>query len=171
MKSFVAVFDCAPLGVLPWMEAAAKAGGLTLVQQDDVGKWLSEDPEFRKAIMAPNIKSFSNPDPSLTPYYLKVLETKVPEPKVALHGWGWLVFAEKVDLCILDYAGLEQQRKKSVEGVAQKKMDDEFFKVKSYLFAEAKKRLPADRILQLQGFSSEKEKQELAVQFVQKLSR
>jgi hypothetical protein len=171
MKSFVAVFDNAPLGVAPWMEAAAKAGGLTLVQQDDMGKWLSEDPEFRKAILAEDIKSFSNPDPRLSPFYRKTLEEKVPDPKVALHGWGWLVFAESVDLCILDYAGLEEHRTKSVPGVSQKKMDDEFLKVKAYLFAEAKKRLAPDRILQLQAFSPAQEKEELAVQFVKRLVR
>jgi hypothetical protein len=171
MKSFVAVFDNAPLGVAPWMEAAAKAGGLTLVTQDDMGKWLAEDEEFRKAIMAPNIKSFSNPDPSLTPFYRKTLEAKVPDAKVALHGWGWLVFAERVDLVILDATGLEEHRKQSIQGVNQKRMDDEFLKVKAYLSSEAKKRVSPDRILQIQAFSPPMEKLDLAVQFVKKLVR
>ena len=171
MKSFVAVFDNAPLGVTPWMEAAAKAGGLTLVNQDDMGKWLSEDPDFRKALLSDDIKSFTNPDPRLSPFYRKTLEAKVADPKVALHGWGWLVFAERVDLVILDATGLEEHRKQSVQGVTQKRMDDEFLKVKAYLASEAKKRVAPDRILQLQAFSPAKEKEELAVQFVKRLVR
>ena len=167
MKSFVAVFDNAPLGLVPWMQEAAKAGGLTLVGQDAVGTWLSQEPGFGKALMDPKIKNFSNPDPSLTPYYCKVLDTHVPDAKVALHGWGWLVYSERVDVVILDSDGLDQARQSAAERVGKKRADDEFLTVKTYLLNEAKKRVPADRILQLQGLT-EKEKGDQAVRFLQR---
>lgn len=170
MKSFVAVFDNAPLGVVPWMQEAAKAGGLTLVNQEDVGRWLSEEPGFGKALMDPKIKNFSNPDPSLSPYYRKVLETKVPAAKVALHGWGWLVYSERVDVVILDSDGLQQAREAGAERVGKKRIDEEFIKVKTYLLNEAKKRTSPDRILQLQALS-EKEKLEQSVRFIQRWAR
>lgn len=165
MKSFVAVFDNAPLGVTPWMREAAKAGGLALVDQEDVGRWLAEQPEFGKAVMDPKIKNFSNPDPSLAPYYLQVLDTKVPEARVALQGWGWLVYSPRVDVVILDTEGLEQARQSAAERVGKKRAEDEFLKVKTFMLNEAKKRVPMDRILQLQGLAP-REKGEHALRFM-----
>jgi hypothetical protein len=156
MKSFVAVFDNAPLGVSPWMRAAAKAGGLTLVSQEEVGRWLAEQPGFREALEDPRIKNFSQPHPSLTPYYREALATKVRQPRVALQGWGWLVFAERVDVCVLDFSGLEQHRQAGVARVGQKRMDD-----------ESKKRVAPERLLPLQALS-EQEKTERVVRLLQR---
>lgn len=171
MRDFVAVFDNAPLGPAPWMKKAAEAAGLFFVDQDAIARVLSEDPGFQKAMLSPKVKSFSNPHqhPSLAEYYQAALDKLAPnEPKLALHGWGWLVFAEKVHAVVFDFAGFEAEKKK-LEKTRQLKpaqAAEHFEKAKNVLRDQAKKKVFPNRIIELDATANDEAKAKRVIEFL-----
>ena len=179
MKSFLAVIDRAPLGPAPWMERAAAACKLHFVHPDPITAHLAKNEAFRKALLSPEVKTFRNPHeaPQLAPFYREALEALTAnEPRVLVYGWGWLVFAEKVHACVLDFSGFDAEAEKikarPPEGMKPKQIDAQFEEAKWVVRNHAKKAgLGPDRLLELRGAADDAEKQVQATTFLSALAK
>src|SRR4051794_5348397 len=107
MKRFIVVFENAPLDSAPWITNASKTAGLTLVNNDAVAEAMSKVPEARKAILESKQVAWGINE-TLTPHYRKALEEVAgSHAQLGLAGSNWLAYAEKADVCILDFDPLE----------------------------------------------------------------
>lgn len=155
MGRIVVVLDNSPSKTAPWMRAAAGAARLALVDNEAVAAAIG--PEGEKAILSPDNPGLGSPTEALAPHYRRALETVAAgQERLALDGWGWLVYARPVDACILDFAGwnVEQtaRRAEPIKAAIREK-------------AKAAVRSP-ERILELPVGASDAEKAELASAFL-----
>ncbi len=171
--SFVLVMDNVPLEFAPWMRDITKIARLKLVDNDLIVKKLSEKPAFQKALLDnPLIRNFQNPHPSLAPHYREALNDLKPGDRIAFDGWGWLVFAEKVDACVFDFSGLEAEKKKPTYAkTPPKQVDAHFEKVKDTLRQAAKKVLQESKILELPAGLTDPQKKAKVQEFLKRLGQ
>ncbi len=172
MQRFIAVFEISPLENVPWVASACKAAGLTLLVNDPITDAMVKDPEARKAILSSEQVPWGINE-RLTPYYRKALEeTAGTQASVGLIGSNWLVYAEKVDACIVDFDPLEAEGQRGIKaGVAP---EDAAKYVKTFteeLTQRTRKYLPPDRSLVLPKGAPDAQKVELAAAFIRKLAR
>ena len=89
---------------------------------------------------------------------------------MGLYGTAWLTYLGQVDGCILDFAGLEEQRVQGLaKGVSKKQADDYVNTYSTQQQNKARKVLAPERVLVLPVKESVAKKAELAAAFIQKL--
>lgn len=174
MKPLVVVFDNSPLGAAPWMTKTAQALGLHFVDQESLGKVLAESETLQQAILSPQVKRFANPHqhPGLSTYYQAALKKLAPDKeRIALHGWGWLVFAERVHACVLDFSGFEAERKALEKNRSLKpaQIAENLEKAKAIVRDQAKQRVYPDSVLELPMGASDADKEAKAMAFLRPL--
>ena len=169
MKRFVIVFDNEPAESAPWISGACSASRLTFVDNDAVTDVVSDSKDAQKLLLGSDLPPGENP--KLAPFYKAALDkVAAGQQRLGLYGVSWLLYLGQADGCVLDFAGLEEQRKKGLaSGVAQKTADDYVAKYSAHLKERARKALPADRILELPVNESDAKKAELTAAFIKKL--
>ncbi len=168
MKRFVIVFSNEPGEPAPWIVRACEAAKLTYVDNDPVTTELARSPEAQKQLLS-NIPAGENA--ALAPHYKAALEKVASkEQRVGLYSNSWLLYLGQADGCVLDFSGLEAQRKQGLAaGMSQKDVDDYVSKYSKQMQERAGKYLPANRILVLPTSESDAKKAELAAAFIRKL--
>jgi hypothetical protein len=169
MKRFVIVFDNEPAESAPWISSACSASRLTFVDNDAVTDVVSDSKDAQKLLLESGLPPGENP--KLAPFYKAALDkVAADQQRIGLYGVSWLLYLDQADGCVLDFAGLEEQRKKGLaSGVAQKTADEYVAKYSAHLQERARKVLPADRILVLPTNESDAKKSELVAAFIKKL--
>ncbi|WNG51251.1 hypothetical protein F0U60_49300 [Archangium minus] len=169
MKRFVIVFDNEPAEAAPWMASACSAAGLTFVDNDAITDVVSDNKDAQKLMLQGGLPPGENP--KLAPFYKAALDkVAADKPRVGLYSASWLLYLGQADGCVLDFSGLEEQRKKGLaSGVPQKTADEYVAKYSAQLQERARKVLPADRILVLPANEKDAKKAELAAAFIKKL--
>ena len=170
MKRFIAVFENAPQDGAPWITSASQSAGLTLVDNDAIADAMSKDEEARKAILTSKQEPWGINE-KLIPYYRKALEQVAgSHARLGLVGSNWLAYAEKTDVCILDFDPLEAEGQRGIKaGVTPQASADYVKTYTEQLLARAKKYLPAERSLVLPKGATDAKKAELAAAFIRKL--
>lgn len=168
MKRFVIVFSNEPGDPAPWVALACESAKLKYVDNDLITKELSQNPEAQKLLLS-NIPPGENP--ALAPYYKAALEKVAGnESRVGLYSNSWLLYLGSADGGVLDFSGLEGQRKQGLAaGMKQKDVDEYVAKYSKQLQDRARKYLPAERVLALPTNESDAKKAELAAAFIRKL--
>ncbi|MET0401549.1 MAG: hypothetical protein ABW123_04060 [Cystobacter sp.] len=166
MKRFVIVFDNEPAESAPWIQGACASSRLSLVDNAAITDVLARNPEAR-----PLLTGNTGENPKLAPFYKAALDQVAGDkPRVGLYSTSWLRYLGQAEGCVLDFAGLEEQRTLGLAtGIAQKIADDYVAKYSAQLQERARKVLPAERILVLAARESTARKAELAAAFIQKL--
>ncbi len=169
MKRFVIVFDNEPAEPSPWMARACATSQLTFVDNEAITDAVSDNKEAQKLLLQGGLPPGENP--KLAPYYKDALEKiAAGKQRIGVYSVSWLLFLGQADGCVLDFAGLEAQRKKGLaSGVAQKTADDYVAKYSAHLQERARKVLPAERILIVPAGESDAKKAELTAAFIKKL--
>lgn len=169
MKHFLVVFENAPLDSAPWITSACKATGLTLVDNDKIADEMSKDEAARKAILGSKQVPWGINE-SLIPHYRKALEhVAASHARLGLAGSNWLAYAEKADLCILDFDPLEAEAHRGQKaGVTPQAAAQYVQQSTQELTQRAKKYLAADRVLILPKGATDAKKAELAAAFIRK---
>nr|QKW93738.1 hypothetical protein [Vitiosangium cumulatum] len=169
MKRFVIVFDNEPAEAAPWMARACSASGLTFVDNDAIADVISDNKDAQKLLLEGGLPPGENP--RLAPFYKAALDkVAAGKERLGLSSASWLLYLGQADGCVLDFAGLEEQRKKGLaSGVAKKVADEYVAKYSAQLQERARKVLPAERILVVPAHESDAKKAELAAAFIKKL--
>jgi hypothetical protein len=168
MKRFVIVFSNEPAEPAPWVARACESAKLTYVDNDPITKEISKSPEAQKQLLS-NIPPGENA--ALAPHYKAALEKVAgKEPRIGLYSNSWLLYLGQAEGCVLDFSGLDAQRKQGLAGgMKQKDVDDYFAKYSKQMEERARKHLPPERILVLPLSESDAKKAELAAAFIRKL--
>jgi hypothetical protein len=168
MKRFVIVFSNEPGEPAPWVAQACASAKLTYVDNDPITKEISKHPEAQKQILS-NIPPGENA--ALAPHYKAALEKVAgKEPRIGLFSNSWLLYLGQADGCVLDFSGLEAQKKQGLAGgMKQKDVDDYVAKYSKQMQERARKYVPQERILVLPAGESDAKKAELAAAFIRKL--
>ena len=169
MKRFVIVFDNEPAESAPWMARACSTAGLTYVDNEAITDVVSDNKDAQKLMLQGGLPPGENP--KLAPFYKAALEKVAGDKqRVGLYSASWLLYLGQADGCVLDFAGLEAQRKQGLaQGVPQKKADEYVAQYSALLQDKARKVLPAERILIVPASESDAKKAELAAAFIKKL--
>jgi hypothetical protein len=168
MKRFVIVFSNEPTEPAPWVARACESAKLTYVGNDPITKEISKSPEAQKLLLS-NIPPGENA--ALAPHYKAALEKVAgKEPRIGLYSNSWLLYLGQAEGCVLDFSGLDAQRKQGLAGgMKQKDADDYVAKYSKQMEERARKYLPPERILVLPLSESDAKKAELAAAFIRKL--
>ncbi|WP_224244786.1 hypothetical protein [Hyalangium gracile] len=168
MKRFVIVFSNEPGEPAPWVAQACASAKLTFVDNGPIATELSKNPEAQKLLLS-NIPLGENA--SLAPFYKAALEKLAGSaPRLGLFSNSWLLYLGQADGCVLDFSGLEAQKKQGLAaGMKQKDVDDYVAKYSQQMQERARKYLPPERILVLPTAESDARKAELAAAFIRKL--
>jgi hypothetical protein len=168
MKRFVIIFSNEPTEPAPWIARACEAAKLKYLDNDPITTEISKSPEAQKQLLS-NIPPGENA--ALAPHYKAALEKVAgKEPRIGLYSNSWLLYLGQADGCVLDFSGLEAQRKQGLAGgMSQKDVDDYVAKYSKQMQDRAAKYLPANRILVLPAGESDAKKAELAAAFIRKL--
>jgi hypothetical protein len=166
MKRFVIVFDNEPAESAPWIASACGSSRLTFVDNTAITDVLAQDKEAR-----PLLTGNTRENPKLAPFYQAALDKVAGgQQRVGLYSTSWLLYLGQADGCVLDFAGLEEQRMLGLAtGLAQKIGDDYVAKYSALMQDKARKVLPPERILVLPSKENTARKAELAAAFIQKL--
>ena len=166
MKRFVIVFGNEPAETAPWIAEACAASRLTFVDNEPITDELSRNKEAR-----PLLTGNTGENPKLAPFYKAALDKVAGDaPRVGLYSLSWLAYLGQADGCVLDFAGLEEQRMLGLAtGLAPKIGDDYVAKYSAQMQDKARKVLPPERILVLPAKEKTARKAELAAAFIQKL--
>ena len=169
MKRFVIVFDNEPAEAAPWMARACATSQLTFVDNEAITDAVSDNKEAQKLLLEGGLPPGENPQ--LAPYYQQALEkVAAGKQRIGVYSVSWLLYLGQADGCVLDFAGLEEQRRKGLaSGVAKKTADDYVARYSAHLQERARKVLPAERILIVPANESDAKKAELAAAFIKKL--
>jgi hypothetical protein len=169
MKRFVIVFDNEPAESAPWISGACSASRVTFVDNEAITDVVSDNKDAQKLFLESGIPPGENP--KLAPHYKTALDkVAANQQRVGLYGVSWLLYLGQADGCVLDFAGLEEQRTKGLaSGVDKKAADAYVAKYSAHLQERARKVLSPDRILVLPVNESEAKKAELAAAFIKKL--
>lgn len=169
MKRFVIVFDNEPAESAPWMARACASSQVTFVDNEAITDVVSDDKEAQKLLLEGGLPPGENP--RLAPFYKAALDKLAADKqRVGLYSVSWLLYLGQADGCVLDFAGLEEQRKKGLaSGVAQKTADEYVARYSAHLQDRARKVLPPERILIVPAHESDAKKAELAAAFIKKL--
>jgi hypothetical protein len=168
MKRFVIVFSNEPAAPAPWVARACESAKLTYVDNDPITSEIAKNPEAQKLLLS-NIPPGENA--ALSPHYKAALEKVAgKEQRIGLYSNSWLLYLGQAEGCVLDFSGLEAQRKQGLAGgMKQKDVDDYFNKYSKQMEERARKYLPQERILVLPTAESDAKKAELAAAFIRKL--
>jgi hypothetical protein len=168
MKRFVIVFDNEPADSAPWISGACAASKLHFVDNEAITAVISKNKEAQKVFLGGGPPG---ENPKLAPFYQEALEQVAKDkPRVGLYSTSWLVYLGQVDGCILDFAGLEEQRIQGLaKGVTKKQADDYVATYSTQQQNKARKVLAPERVLVLPVKESVARKAELAAAFIQKL--
>jgi hypothetical protein len=168
MKRFVIVFSNEPGEPAPWVAQACASAKLTYVDNGPIATEISKDPQAQKHLLS-NIPMGENA--ALAPFYKAALEKLAGnEPRVGLFSNSWLLYLGQADGCVLDFSGLEAQKKQGLAaGMKQKDVDEYVAKYSKQLEERARKYLKPERILVLPAGESDAKKAELAAAFIRKL--
>jgi hypothetical protein len=168
MKRFVIVFSNEPGEAAPWVARACESAKLKYVDNEPITTELARNPEAQKLLLS-NLPGGENA--ALAPFYKAALEKVAgSEPRIGLHGNSWLLYLGQADGSVLDFSGLEAQRKQGLaSGMKQKDVDDYVTKYSQQLQDRARKYLPQERILVVPAGESDAKKAELAAAFIRKL--
>ncbi|ATB29209.1 hypothetical protein [Melittangium boletus] len=168
MKRFVIVFDNEPADSAPWISGACAASKLHFVDNDAITEVMSKNKEAQKVLLGGGPPG---ENPKLAPFYKEALEKVAGDkPRVGVYSTSWLLYLGQADGCVLDFAGLEEQRTLGLaKGVTRKQADDYVATYSAKLQDKARKALPAERILVLPVKESVAKKAELAAAFIKKL--
>lgn len=172
MKRFQVVFENAPQDGGPWITGACKAAGLYLVDNDKIAEAMSKDEAARKAILESQQAPWGINE-KLIPFYRKALEEVAGrQAQLGLISSNWLAYAEKPDLCIIDFDPLEAHGRDLAKGGMPPKDAAQYVKTYTGELAErARKYLSPDRILLLPKGAPDSQKAELTAAFIRKLVR
>jgi hypothetical protein len=168
MKRFVIVFSNEPEDTAPWVARACEAAKLTYVDNDPITTELSKNPEAQKLLLS-NTPPGENA--ALAPFYKAALEKVAGgQQRIGVYSNSWLLYLGQADGCVLDFSGLENQRKQGLAaGMKQKDVDDYVAKFSQQMQDRARKYLPQERILVLPAGETDARKAELAAAFIRKL--
>ncbi|EPX59137.1 hypothetical protein D187_003239 [Cystobacter fuscus DSM 2262] len=166
MKRFVIVFDNEPADSAPWIASACASSRLTFVDNEAIINELAQNKDAR-----PLLTGNTKENPQLAPFYKAALDKVAGDnQRVGLYSTSWLLYLGQADACVLDFAGLEEQRMLALAtGMAQKIGDEYVAKYSALLQDKARKVLPPERILVLPAKEKAARKAELAAAFIQKL--
>ena len=169
MKRFIVVFDNEPSDPAPWVAKAASAAGLFLVDNDAISTEISKIPEAQKALLESGLPPGERAE--LAPFYKKALEkVAADKQRIGVYSTSWLLYLGEADGCVLDFSGLEEQRRIGLaSGMKQKDVDDYVSKYSKQLEDRARKHLAANRVLVVPAKESDARKAELATDFIKKL--
>jgi hypothetical protein len=168
MKRFVIIFSNEPSEPAPWIARACESAKLTYLDNDPITTEISKNPEAQKQLLS-NIPPGENA--ALSPHYKAALEKVAgKEQRIGLYSNSWLLYLGQAEGCVLDFSGLEAQRKQGLAGgMKQKDVDDYFNTYSKQMEERARKYLPQERILVLPTAESDAKKAELAAAFIRKL--
>lgn len=169
MKRFVVVFDNEPAEPAPWIAQACAANKLFLVDNDAIATELGKSKDAQKLLLESGLPPGENP--KLAPVYKAALDKLADtQQRVALYSVSWLLYLQQAEGCVLDFAGLEAERKRGVAaGVSEQKAAEYVTRYSAHLKDRARKVLPENRILVVPFAESEARKAELAADFIRKL--
>ncbi|HYH98003.1 hypothetical protein [Hyalangium sp.] len=169
MKRFVIVFSNEPSEPAPWIARACESAKVTYLDNDPITTEIAKNPEAQKQLLS-NIPPGENT--ALSPHYKAALEKVAgKEQRIGLYSNSWLLYLGQAEGCVLDFSGLEAQRKQGLAGgMKQQDVDDYFNKYSKQMEERARKYLPQERILVLPTAESDAKKAELAADFIRKLA-
>jgi hypothetical protein len=169
MKRFVIVFDNEPAESAPWIADACSASRLTFVESDAIADAVSDSKEAQKLLLQGGLPPGENP--RLAPFYKAALDkVAAGQQRIGLYSVSWLLYLGQADGCVLDFAGLEEQRTQGLaSGVSKQAADDYVNRYSKQLQDRARKVLAPERVLVLPVRESAAKKAELAAAFIKKL--
>src|SRR5690606_2298181 len=145
------ILDQPPLERTRWAGQAIEAAGYVEASQARIDEVVKADADAARALR----ETFLDPDApqKVAPHYWKAFQSlHGDQPRVGIYGTAWLVFAPKVDACIVDWSGLgrispETAKQLSLEEAMQAR-DTEITLGKAFIRERAAV-VPEGRLLEL----------------------
>lgn len=165
-KQVLIVLDNPPLEHDAWADAVFRQARLAPGSNDEASTWMSQDETCRTALLAEKGSPVLDAE-ALAPNYRRAFDKLYGDlPRMGMYGTAWLVYASRVDACILDWSEIE--RIASAEGVPMP--DGEFFRQRSkgFVLARAEKYLQPGCLLELEPGLSLDERVSRSVDFLKK---
>jgi hypothetical protein len=145
------ILDQPPLDRTRWAGQVIESAGYVEASQAKIDAAVKADADAARALR----ETFLDPQApqKVAPHYWKAFQSLYgDQPRVGIYGTAWLVFAPKVDACIVDWSGLgrispETARKLSLEEAMQAR-DTEITLGKAFIRERAAV-VPEGRLLEL----------------------
>lgn len=159
----IVVFDNTPLDTADWMRRAAERASLSFVENAAIGLEMAHSAEARQALLEQTAPS--GPDDPVAKHYRAVLRSALAgRDRVALDGWGWLLYAENVSAAVLDFSGIDAHARKL--RVPAERQIEHAERLKETIRGHARRVLPPGAVLELPAGATDAQKEEAAVAFV-----
>ena len=124
---------------------------------------MAHSAEARQALL--EMAGPASPDDPVAQHYRAVLRSAIAgRERVALDGWGWLLYAEGVSGAILDFSGLDAHVR--TMRVPVDRQLEHGRRLKDAIRGHARRVLAPAAVLELPGGASDEQKAEAAVAFV-----